>query len=82
MVGSERLVVAGAIRLIDEGTRYDIIKSIPHPDFRDYPLLWNELVNNLIYPLLKTFINFLSIALDCFRLIDELFIHDSFNQFQ
>jgi secreted trypsin-like serine protease len=39
--GGERAAVAGAIRLVDPGVRFDIIRSIPHPDFHPV-LLWNE----------------------------------------
>lgn len=45
MTGTHRIVVAGVIQLAQQGTRYEIIRSIPHPNFRPYPLLWNELVH-------------------------------------
>ncbi|KAG5672750.1 hypothetical protein PVAND_002847 [Polypedilum vanderplanki] len=40
--GGERIAVAGAIRLADPGVRFNIIRSIPHPNF-NMQLLWNDI---------------------------------------
>jgi hypothetical protein len=43
MSGQERLVVAGAIRLTDEGIRYEIVQSVPHPRYRVTTSNWHDI---------------------------------------
>jgi Trypsin len=42
--GYQRIVVAGSVRLQDAGDRYRIVRSIPHPQYRDSNSHWHEWV--------------------------------------